>query len=354
MSEPSPLSAEEIAEIINSLLQKEGKWVDWGRACQILHKSGCSPQKIFEETGFQASHQNLIIVAAQVYESLVKQEASEDLLSYYSGPKSDILYELRILDHEHRLPAAQTAKDKSLELEDAHDMAKAFQEFCRLTQIPFGFTRSPGDAVAYQCWKRARQKKDLQERSRLIARGLKFAYSPAARTLLEQLLTDFTITSSKSAPLLPICRLEETEEMSRILPLVGSLPFSWEKLKNVPKLRETGAFKVVNISSNNDFVSLPGWNVLIKAEDPVALLVASTDLPRPISSKIETVLAVVDRASTIWEDTSYYLTLVEEKLELLWFAEFPTCQLLGKLLLIVRPKNILDEDNITQPWQMDD
>jgi len=355
MTETNSITPEEVSELISSLLKKEGTWVDWGRSCQKLQKAGYPAQQIFEETGFQSSQQNLIIVASQVYDSLVKSQATEEILTYYRGPKSDILYELRILNHEQRLAAAEVAKAKLLEIEGAHELAKDFQEFCRLSQVPSGFTRSPGDAVAYQCWKRAKQKKDLQERLRLIAKGLKFAHSPTAREALERLLTDSTVTGPiKSAPLLPVYRLEEEEQMANIVPVVGSLPLTKEKLESVPSLTTTEPFKIVQNTIVGQVVPLPGWPVVLKAGDPVAFLAQSEQLPRSISSKSETVLVVVDRSVREWEENSYFLAEKDELLELLWFPERPDLLLLGKLLIILRPKNILDEENITQPWQMDD
>ena len=354
MIEPSSLSPEEASKLMNSLLKKEGSWVDWGKSCQILQKAGYPSQDIFEETGFQSSQQNLIIVASQVYESLVKNKASEETLSYYRGPKSDILYELRILNDEQRLAAAELAQAKVLEVEDAHDIAKCYQEFLRLAQIPTGFSRVPGDAVAYQCWKRAKQKKDLQDRSRLIARGLKFAHSAAARGLLEQLLVDFTVTPTKTAPFLPTHRLDAEEQMARIVPVVGTLPLTRDNLDNVPSLKATESFKIVQTSSLGYLASLPGWPVVIKAGDPVAFLATSEQLPRSISSKLETVLVVVDRSVKEWEENSYFLVERDGQLELMWFEHSPTTELLGKLIIILRPQSILDEDNITEPWQMDD
>lgn len=155
----SHLSKEAAQELMRSLLHKEGTWVDWGRACQQLQKSGYDTQTIFEATGLQTIQQNLVIIAAQVYDSLVKAAVSEDTLAYYQGPKSDILYELRILTQEQRASAAELAKEKKLEFDATKEVAKAIQEFSRFAQTPAGFTNDPGDAVAYQYWKRAKQKK---------------------------------------------------------------------------------------------------------------------------------------------------------------------------------------------------
>ncbi|MEO0926707.1 MAG: hypothetical protein AAFY63_12640, partial [Cyanobacteria bacterium J06643_13] len=60
------MSEAEAQELMRSLLHKEGSWVEWGKGCQRLQKAGYDSQRIFEDTGFQNSQQNLVIVAAQV------------------------------------------------------------------------------------------------------------------------------------------------------------------------------------------------------------------------------------------------------------------------------------------------
>jgi len=49
-------------------------------------------------------------------------------------------------------------------------------------------------------------KGDLQERARLIARGLNFVHSETARQQIEKLLTDFTVVKTRPAPRMPIYR----------------------------------------------------------------------------------------------------------------------------------------------------
>ncbi|MEN9871684.1 MAG: hypothetical protein RLZZ171_2676, partial [Cyanobacteriota bacterium] len=68
------MSEAEAQELMRSLLHKEGSWVEWGQGCQQLQKAGYSTQRIFEDTGFQNSQQNLVIVASQVFDNLVKAE----------------------------------------------------------------------------------------------------------------------------------------------------------------------------------------------------------------------------------------------------------------------------------------
>jgi hypothetical protein len=348
------LSDEEAQQIMRSLLHKEGTWIDWGKASQRLQKGGYSPQKIFEETGFQGSQQNLIIVAAQVYDSLVQGNISQEILTYFQGPKSDVLYELRILNQEQRVAAAQLAYDKKLDVDGAHEIAKSVKEVAHLAQLPEGFTRHPGDAIAYLCWKRARQKKDLQERSRLIAQGLKFAHSQGAREAIEKLLSDFTVVPSSTAPLLPVYRLESEAELPRIIPVVIGDPLSRQVIESIPSLTAEEPFRLFKFSGNGAFVPVPGWQVLLKAEDPVGFFLKSDRLPKPLSGKVEELLVIIERANQTWDANSYFLVEVGGNLQLQWFESDPNLPILGQLILLVRPKKILDENNIIEPWQMDD
>lgn len=350
---PPKMSEEQAQELLRSLLHKQGKWVDWGKTCQQLYQAGYSPQTIFEETGFQASQQNLIIVATQVYESLVKEGASADILDYFQGPRSDILYEFRILNQQQRKSVAELAYHKRLELDEAKELAKAFQLFTRLPQLPPNFTSHPGDAIAYQAWKQARQKKDLQARSRLIAKGLKFAHSQTAREAIEKLLSDFTVVASRPAPLLPVYRLEEDEQLSRIIPYIGRFPLEAKVIKTVAPIVAEDPFQVVTYSGNGALVPLPGWQAILKAIDPLAILVNSQELPT-WQDKREDVLVVVDRGMKEWHPNNYFLVNQNNNLSFQWFEEKPELPLLGQIILVLKPKKILDENNLREPWQMDD
>lgn len=348
------LSEEDANQLLRSLLHKEGTWVDWGKTCQRLQQAGYDAQEIFEKTGFQASQQNLIIVAAQVYESLLNANVSEDLLSYYRGPKSDILYELRILNQERRAMVATLAQEKNLDHLETRDVAKTFQTFSRMPQLPPGFTLHPGDAVAYQCWKQGKQKKDLQARTRLIAKGLKFAHSTTAREAIEKLLTDFTVTPERSAPLMPLYRVQNQEEISCIVPLAGTLPLGKNEVLKVEKLETFGPFNAISYTGKGSVVPLPSWQAVLKAVDPVAILSSSDRLPQALTGKPEEVLVLIDRAMTDWDDQSYFLVEEAEALSFQWFPEKPSLPLLGQVIIVLRPRKIFDENNLLEPWQMDD
>ena len=344
----------EMQNLLVKLRRKEGNWVEWGHACQTLQKGGFNPQKIFEETGFEPIQQNQIIVAAQVYNSITSVGVSENTRSHFEQRGSDSLYELRILTQTERAAAAEFLVERQLDSEAAKEVAKAMKDFSRLGKIPEGFSPHPGDCLAYQYWKWARQKSDLQERSRLIAQGLRFANSNSARQQIEKLLLDFTVTPKKPAPTLPVYRLESESEMPRIMPVAGKMPLTVTDFKAVPLVAEEGPFRMIKFSGVGAWVPVPGWQVILKAEDPVVIESTSDRLPKDISAKPEEILIVVDRSDREWDTNSYFLAASEENLEIIWFEETPTSPILGKVILILRPKKIFDEEYTKDTWQIDE
>lgn len=354
---PTDLSATAIDAdaLLQALRRKEGTWVEWGQACQSLQKAGYNAQAIFEATGFEPIQQNQIIVASQVYATILTVGFSDGAKAHFDRKGSDVLYELRILPVADRAAVAELSVAKGLDLEEAREVAKAVKDMARLSSIPAGFTTHPGDAVAYQSWKLTRQKSDLQERSRLIARGLKFAHSDSARKQIEQLLTDFSVTPAVPAPRLPVYRLDSEEELPRVLPVVGKLPLTKADLQAVPLVEAIEPFGMVKFTGGaGAWVPIPGWQVILTAEDPVALLCDSDQLPTPLPGKVEEVLVVVDRAQRQWQDDRYFILELDNQLQLKWFAEAPEAPLLGQVILIMRPRKVLDENYTKELWQIDE
>lgn len=357
MPDHSPESVEhnsELDALLLSLRRKEGTWVSWGHACQRLQKEGYSPQAIFEATGFEPIHQNQIIVGAQVYQTLVDVPASDPVIRYFEHRGSDCLYEFRILSPTARVEAATLTLEKKLDADDARAAAKAVKDFSLVRQPPEAFTRNPGDAVAYQCWRVARLESDLQVRSRLIARGLKFAHSDTARQAIEQLLTDFTTTQEVQTASLPVYRLESETEMPRIVPLLGQLPLPASELEPDSSVETTGAFGILASKGDRNWVALPGWQVLLKATQPIALQCQSNVLSAPLPNQAEEVLVVVDRDQREWDVNSHFLVEQDGQIIPQWFAEAPEQALLGRIILVVRPKRILDEGYTKELWQIDE
>lgn len=342
--------------LLQSLRRKEGNWVAWGKACQQLQKAGYSPQQIFEETGFEPVQQNQIVVAAQVYQSIASAGAADEVLARFERTGSDTLYEFRILSQTQRVDAVTIVAEKGIDAEAARDVAKALKEFGRLSNPPQEFTASASDAVAYHYWKLARQQPDLQLRSRLIAQALRFASSDAARRQAELLLTDFTVTRSRPAPRLPFYRIESAEEQPRIVPVAGKFPLSIADLKAVPLTEEEGVFQIVKFSGTGAWVALPQWQVVRSAEDPVMILATRNQLPGndEETNTAEEVLVMIDRAQRDWQDNSYFAVDRAGQLELDWFETAPDLPLLGRVVLVLRPKRVLDEDFNKELWQVEE
>jgi Rubisco Assembly chaperone C-terminal domain/Rubisco accumulation factor 1 alpha helical domain/Rubisco accumulation factor 1 helix turn helix domain len=350
---PENLTDEIAQELLVKLRQKQGNWVGWGIAIAQLQKGGYNSQTIFEATGFEPIQQNQVMVGSQVYNSLEKVGAPEAVINHYQQRGSDVLYELRLLTQEERAAAAELTYEHKIDCDEARDIAKAIKEFSRFPTLPQGFTTHPGDAVAYQCWKLARQNSDLQERSRLIAKGLKFAHTETARKQIEQLLVDFTVVPKRPAPTLPFYRVDAEEEMPRLLPVVGELPLTANDLKKVPLVEEEGPFRMVKFAGEQAWVPVPGWRVVLAAEDPVVILCHSSNLPT-MQVMSEQVMLVVDRSDRKWDATSYFIVENSGKLDIQWFESSPDVSLLGRVLVIARPKRIIDEELNKDSWQIEE
>jgi hypothetical protein len=341
-------------DLILMLRRKQNNWVEWGRACQQLQKSGYSSQQIFEETGFEPIQQNQVIVASQVYTTLVNAGVSEAVRSRFERTGSDALYELRILTQPERAAAAEFIVARNLDSEGAREVAKAMKEFSRRRTPPAGFSDHPGDAVAYEYWKVARQQNDLPARSRLIARGLMFAYSQEARQQIEKLLTEFAGGGGRSAPRYPVYRIEADDQQPCLLPVAGQFPLKTEEWKQVSALKTTGAFQLAQVSGQQILVAIPGWQVILKAKDPVGMVCNTQQLPHRQSNSSEEVLVIVDRQEKEWEQDSYFVVDNAGQLDIQWFPEPPNEALLGRIILVLRPKKLLDEALSRDVWQIDE
>ncbi|HTL88788.1 MAG TPA: RuBisCO accumulation factor 1, partial [Leptolyngbya sp.] len=167
-------------------------------------------------------------------------------------------------------------------------------------------------------------------------------------------LTDFEVTPKRPAPRLPLYRLESDEHLPRILPVAGKLPLTIADLKAVPMVEETGAFALVQFSGTGAWITVPGWQVIRSAEDPIAILCDSDRLPTPLPGATEEIMLVLDRSQRDWDADSYFAVAENEQLALQWFEEAPTVSLLGRVILVMRPKKVLDEDYAAELWQLDE
>jgi Rubisco Assembly chaperone C-terminal domain/Rubisco accumulation factor 1 alpha helical domain/Rubisco accumulation factor 1 helix turn helix domain len=333
------------------LRRKEGNWVEWGQSCQKLQKLSYTPQQIFEATGFEPIQQNQIIVASQVYATMLEIGVKEATATHYSRVGSDSLYELRILSKEDRAAVADFLFDRNLDSEGSKEVTKAVKEYADLRRLPENFAQHPGDAVAYQYWRYASQQNNLMEKTRLVARGLVFAHSNGARQELEKLLGKLDI-AAVAAPKMPLYRLESDEELPAFIPVAGRLPIETAALQGVPKAATEGAFDILHTTWTR-WVGLPGWQAVRGAADPVVLLVANQDL-LPDAEATEELLVLIDRAARDWDEFKYYAVDNGGQVAIKWYPQAPPEPLLGQVVLVLRPKRMLTSGNPNDLWQMEE
>ena len=177
-------------QLLELLQSPDHPWVDRGKACQQLQQAGYSTLDICKVTGLEPSQLERITEAAAVYTSLEQGKAPHPVLTHFKDGDPEVLCEFCVLDLRERVHAATLATAKHLDVEGAQDVVRAIQAFACFERPPEGYSEHAGDAVAYHCCQLACEQSDLQERSRLIAHGLRFAHSESARRQLEKLLTD--------------------------------------------------------------------------------------------------------------------------------------------------------------------
>jgi uncharacterized protein YggU (UPF0235/DUF167 family) len=370
LPEPNALKAESPAteNLILSLRRKEGNWIAWANACEKLHVTGLSLQEIFEQTGFEPIHQNQITVAVKVYEALVEGKANATLLDRFAHQGSEILYELRVLPQGDRLNVAEFILQQKLDITTTKEAVKAIKEFGMLANPPVEFSNHPGDAIAYQAYRSAQNQSDLQQRTKHILRGLQYAHSGAARTLIEQLFTSTPNNRITKPVKLPIYRLEEDDQLPRLIPVAGKLPLPAADFRAVPMVEELSPFGMVAYEGACAWVALPGWQVVRHAEDGIVVL-ANTDsflqvsgqqLPNSFPDRAEEILILIDRGDRQVNPDSYFAIEVEGELRLSTLTEDlskdraeKSNKILGKVLLILREPRIIEEsyDEAMEDWE---
>jgi Rubisco accumulation factor 1 alpha helical domain/Rubisco Assembly chaperone C-terminal domain/Rubisco accumulation factor 1 helix turn helix domain len=345
---PAPADDFDSAAAFLRLRRKEGNWVEWGQACQRLQKEGYNPQQIFEESGFEPIHQNQIMVAAQVFSSMLEVGIQPATETHFARLGSDSLYELRILSKKDRAAAADFLHERNINSDGSKEVAKAVKEFADLRQMPEGFSDHPGDAVAYQYWRYAKQQNDLMEKTRLVARGLMFAHTSTARQQVEKLLGQVELPT-RPRPTLPLHRLESDEDLPRLVPVAGKLPIASQALIDVPTVQILNAFGVVRPTGKH-WVGLPGWQTVSAAINPVVVFTVNRELI-PDAETAEELLVLIDRAVTDWDEYRYFAVDRAGQVAIDWFSSAPTEPILGQVVLVLRPKRMLATGNQHDLWQ---
>ncbi|MFN3926905.1 MAG: RuBisCO accumulation factor 1 [Pseudanabaenaceae cyanobacterium] len=345
-----------MSDLFELLRRRQGNWVQWAGAIQELQKQGESSLAIFEETGFTPSQQNQMITAVQVYVSLTPEVASK-----YMEKGSDLLYELRLLPKERRSPVAEFIHTRQLDATEVREIVKAVKFFDSLPNPPEGFTDHPGDAIAYQVYRSAKEVNDVPSKTRLIARGLQYAHSASARLAIEGLLGSFATSPQARPPRLPCYRFETEELLPRLFPVAGTIPLTIAQFQAIPPTEYLSPFGIVH-TNHPQWTAIPSYQVVKDCQDGVLVLTDNETLGEMLQQKIpsgfreqkEALLLLIDRAQTEWSPDHYLVIEQNGLLSILWSPASTPEPIYGRLLLILRQKKYFDETASQELWQIEE
>ena len=153
---------------------------------------------------------------------------------------------------------------------------------------------------------------------------------------------------------MPFYRFDSEEELPRLVPVVGEMPLTPADIQAVPLVEAIEPFRMVKFAGEQAWVPLPGWQVVSSAEDPVVILCNSDRLPSQPNSTPRPVLVVVDRSVQEWDENSYFVVDQSGQIEFQWFETKTDLPILGRIIVVVRPKKIFDEAFNKEPWQIDE
>jgi hypothetical protein len=83
-------------------------------------------------------------------------------------------------------------------------------------------------------------------------------------------------------------------------------------------------------------------------------IVTQRDLSPNADGRQEKVLLVVDRALKTWSQYHHFLFLAGEELQMGWFSSPPTQTILGQVILLLRPKAIVEGAAEADGWEIEE
>jgi Rubisco Assembly chaperone C-terminal domain len=89
--------------------------------------------------------------------------------------------------------------------------------------------------------------------------------------------------------------------------VAGKFPLATSVLATVPTFEAADAFLQINPNKwTGSWVSLPGWKVLMSAEDPIGIIAPKDSIPLKITGESKETIVVLDRSVTEWDEFHYF------------------------------------------------
>lgn len=185
---PSPLppqfSSLDTAARLDILANRLGLWFEYAPLIPSLLQEGYTPSTIEEATGITSVDQNCLVVAAQVRDSLIQSGTDPEIISYFDGSGSQILYEIRLLSSTQRSAAAALMVQKKFDGNEAQELARAMKDFPRRKGDPgwerFDYTL-PGDCLAFMYYRHSKEHRIPSEQQMALEKAMAVAVTEEAK-----------------------------------------------------------------------------------------------------------------------------------------------------------------------------
>ena len=182
----------------------------------------------------------------QVYESVSKSgQLSEAELALFDEPETEqLLYELRFLSVQQRVPAAAYVAAEQLSQSECVVLARAIKEHERRKGTKEGFADTPADALAYKHFRDALECRREADVEACVRQGLAVAQTDSARAKLSALVGEAAAPiSALPTATLTVLRLTRDELGFRPVAAAGSLQdVTAAAVRAAPKVSAEGVF----------------------------------------------------------------------------------------------------------------
>eukprot|EP00271_Cylindrocystis_brebissonii_P009082 TRINITY_DN23709_c0_g1_i1.p1 TRINITY_DN23709_c0_g1~~TRINITY_DN23709_c0_g1_i1.p1 ORF type:complete len:479 (-),score=73.33 TRINITY_DN23709_c0_g1_i1:776-2212(-) len=325
---PPEIQATSLEEQWEILSERRGLWFEYAPIVSSIQRAGFPPSVIDEKIGMNGVEQNTLIVAYQVYMSLVDSGLDRSVMSYFDAGGAEILYELRTLSSLQRLDAAEYVVEERMDAKGARELSKAIKEHERRRREDSHecFSSSPGDCLAFALFRVANECRSDEDRISALTKALSRASTDSARIRLQQALgnapdadTSPVPTPAAPVPRLQLVRLIEDETSGYPVPVISASSLTdlqQSALTSISAMRRPdGPFRIFTPSAGQQLVVLPSWPALIASCAPAAIFLAdAAKLPSIVGTKGVTlsgpILLAVDcgAGGEGVKETCFYLT----------------------------------------------
>ncbi|OAE26133.1 hypothetical protein AXG93_1955s1000 [Marchantia polymorpha subsp. ruderalis] len=122
------------AALFEMLSSGMGSWQERAVYVKEVQQLGVTSEELYEFSFVGVVKQTAMVVALQVYDSVVQSGASAETLEWYDEERVETLYALRTLSAGQRKTAAEFVAKNSLNVEEAQELAKAIKDHERRPQ----------------------------------------------------------------------------------------------------------------------------------------------------------------------------------------------------------------------------